>query len=120
MKGTYAVAPKAGASREIRLTKSALSELNYKLAIFADDADLHESYGFNADRAEAMRNRFAKSKPGTFDVTEAEAEVIAGELENAADIERSNADSFFRGGNHNRAAALRKAAQSCKTEGGAK
>lgn len=100
--------------RTIRLTKAVLAELNYKLTIFAEDPDLHESYGFDADQAGAMRDRFARSKPGAFDITKAEAEVISGELENSADIELANADSFFRGGNHNRAATLRKAAEHAK------
>lgn len=101
--------------RTIHLTKAVLAELNYKLSIFADDADLHESYGFDANMAEAMRDRFARSKPGAFDITKAEAEVISGELENSADIELANADSFFRGGNYNRAATLRKASDHAKT-----
>lgn len=96
--------------RKIRLTKAILAELVYKLAIFAEDPELHESYGFDAGKAEALRDRFARAKPGTFDITNDEAEVISGELENSAEIELANADSFFRGGNHNRAAALRKAA----------
>lgn len=94
----------------VKLTKAVLAELNYKLDILADDTDLYESYGLGADQAEAMRDRFATAKPGTFEVTEAEAEVISGELENAADIEQDNADRSNVAGNHNRAAAFRKAA----------
>lgn len=98
------------AKRTIRLTKTVLAELNYKLDILADDVDLHESYGLDAEQAETMRDRFAAAKPGTFEVTEAEAEVISGELENAADIEHDNADRSSAAGSYNRAAALRKAA----------
>ena len=76
-----------------KLTKFQLEEVCHKLSIVVDEPDLCADYSFTKSEANDLEAIFLNAKPGQFIVTAKQAVVIAGELDNAADICRDNSYS---------------------------
>src|SRR5690348_8260210 len=73
------------------LTATQLEEVQHKLGIVCEEPDLQTDYSLTQDDADILYRMFDRARPGVFTVTQVQAAVIAGELENAAEIACDNA-----------------------------
>lgn len=109
----------------VSLSAAQLQEAQHKATILCEEPDLQESYEVTAEAAEALRERLFAAIPGRLMLTVDEAEILAGELENAAEIDEANVEAgdddsrrslrSMRNGVRKIRAAIAKAAQQCPT-----
>jgi len=74
----------------VTLTAFVLEEVRHKLEIVSSEPDLQEDYCISEEEAGAFYERMRSAQPGEHRFNETEAAILAGELQNAADIARSN------------------------------
>lgn len=76
-----------------KLTQFQLEEVQHKLSIVTNEPDLCDDYSLTEVEADDLEKLFHNARPGSFTVTNKQAIVIAGELENAADIWGDNGNT---------------------------
>ena len=70
----------------IYLTALQIEEIAHKADILASEPDLQESYEVTQEQADAFAERFRTTQPAAHSLSVTEAQIIAGELDNAAAI----------------------------------
>ena len=75
---------------KIKFSKIALEELHVKLEIVVSEPDLHESYDMTEEEATVLFDKFNFNQPGFYEISDKEAAVISGELENSCDNSYGN------------------------------
>lgn len=73
-----------------RFTEFQSGEIAHKLGVIAEEPDLQESYGVSEEETEAVLALFRVRGAIEVELSERWAEIIAEELEDAIEVQRSN------------------------------
>jgi len=78
---------------EVSLSAAQLEECQHKACIVCEETDLQESYEISKADAEALRDLLYGAQPGRIELTLDQLELLAGELENASEIDEANVEA---------------------------